>query len=167
GLHGTSGGPVPTAVPSPGHGPGPTPGARRDHGGPDRASRLGRAAGAVVDPGRVRPARHDGLGAAPGPLPGRTRLRGKDPQRGRGPRPAPEQAAPQGPRRRRPPGGRGGTSFGLPPDRERAPGERLTARTRSGLRQDRKSTRLNSSHVKTSYAVFCLKKKENESLSED
>src|SRR5690606_41222008 len=26
-------------------------------------------------------------------------------------------------------------------------------------RQDRKSTRLNSSHVKTSYAVFCLKKK--------
>src|SRR5690606_40978848 len=28
----------------------------------------------------------------------------------------------------------------------------------SGVR-DRKSTRLNSSHVKTSYAVFCLKKK--------
>src|SRR5690606_41677097 len=27
------------------------------------------------------------------------------------------------------------------------------------LRRDRKSTRLNSSHVKTSYAVFCLKKK--------
>src|SRR5690606_39479408 len=26
-------------------------------------------------------------------------------------------------------------------------------------RQDRKSTRLNSSHVKTSYAVFCWKKK--------
>src|SRR5207249_7873462 len=26
--------------------------------------------------------------------------------------------------------------------------------------QDRKSTRLNSSHVSTSYAVFCLKKKE-------
>src|SRR5207302_9303473 len=26
-------------------------------------------------------------------------------------------------------------------------------------RPDRKSTRLNSSHVKTSYAVFCLKKK--------
>src|SRR5436309_8796931 len=26
-------------------------------------------------------------------------------------------------------------------------------------RQDRKSTRLNSSHVKISYAVFCLKKK--------
>src|SRR5690606_42151462 len=28
-------------------------------------------------------------------------------------------------------------------------------------RQDRKSTRLNSSHVKSSYAVFCLKKKKN------
>src|SRR5690606_41874773 len=30
---------------------------------------------------------------------------------------------------------------------------------RSPRQQDRKSTRLNSSHVKTSYAVFCLKKK--------
>src|SRR5690606_41706207 len=29
------------------------------------------------------------------------------------------------------------------------------------LRKDRKSTRLNSSHVKISYAVFCLKKKNN------
>src|SRR5690606_41763978 len=29
---------------------------------------------------------------------------------------------------------------------------------------DRKSTRLNSSHVKISYAVFCLKKKNNISL---
>src|SRR5437868_3367433 len=28
-----------------------------------------------------------------------------------------------------------------------------------GERQDRKSTRLNSSHVSISYAVFCLKKK--------
>src|SRR5690625_6114601 len=28
-------------------------------------------------------------------------------------------------------------------------------------RQDRKSTRLNSSHVATSYAVFCLKKKKD------
>src|SRR5437868_14585663 len=28
-----------------------------------------------------------------------------------------------------------------------------------GVRQDRKSTRLNSSHVSISYAVFCLKKK--------
>src|SRR5690606_39956736 len=30
-----------------------------------------------------------------------------------------------------------------------------------GSRGDRKSTRLNSSHVKISYAVFCLKKKTN------
>src|SRR5438067_2769390 len=30
---------------------------------------------------------------------------------------------------------------------------------RSSLRVDRKSTRLNSSHVSISYAVFCLKKK--------
>src|SRR5688572_31809077 len=29
------------------------------------------------------------------------------------------------------------------------------------LRQDRKSTRLNSSHSQISYAVFCLKKKNN------
>src|SRR2546430_3521177 len=28
-----------------------------------------------------------------------------------------------------------------------------------GIRQDRKSTRLNSSHSQISYAVFCLKKK--------
>src|SRR5690606_39787911 len=30
-----------------------------------------------------------------------------------------------------------------------------------GVTQDRKSTRLNSSHVKISYAVFCLKKKKD------
>src|SRR5690349_22881929 len=30
-------------------------------------------------------------------------------------------------------------------------------------RSDRKSTRLNSSHVETSYAVFCLKKKKSRS----
>src|SRR5690606_41632907 len=32
--------------------------------------------------------------------------------------------------------------------------------------EDRKSTRLNSSHVKISYAVFCLKKKTTPSLSQ-
>src|SRR5207249_8111726 len=53
----------------------------------------------------------------------------------------------------------------------RAPGEALTSSIiptgeiagrrprRSGGRRDRKSTRLNSSHVSISYAVFCLKKK--------
>src|SRR3712207_6864060 len=30
---------------------------------------------------------------------------------------------------------------------------------RTGLKEDRKSTRLNSSHANISYAVFCLKKK--------
>src|SRR3989442_11037712 len=30
---------------------------------------------------------------------------------------------------------------------------------------DRKSTRLNSSHVRISYAVFCLKKKKNQNTS--
>src|SRR5207302_2777934 len=36
----------------------------------------------------------------------------------------------------------------------------LSAARKEG-RRDRKSTRLNSSHVKISYAVFCLKKKKN------
>src|SRR5690606_41750372 len=34
-----------------------------------------------------------------------------------------------------------------------------SANTTAPVHQDRKSTRLNSSHVKISYAVFCLKKK--------
>src|SRR5690606_39358881 len=44
---------------------------------------------------------------------------------------------------------------------------RLSHRLRRGLRhgRDRKSTRLNSSHVKISYAVFCLKKKKNNRCS--
>src|SRR5690606_40433060 len=39
------------------------------------------------------------------------------------------------------------------------PGEQLDQRRLAGAVLDRKSTRLNSSHVKISYAVFCLKKK--------
>src|SRR5436309_6213880 len=35
---------------------------------------------------------------------------------------------------------------------------------RYGATADRKSTRLNSSHVKISYAVFCLKKKKKNKL---
>src|SRR5690606_40339635 len=38
-------------------------------------------------------------------------------------------------------------------------GFRCLAFRDGGSVEDRKSTRLNSSHVKTSYAVFCLKKK--------
>src|SRR3989442_14632503 len=37
----------------------------------------------------------------------------------------------------------------------------LELRLRQQERSDRKSTRLNSSHVRISYAVFCLKKKKN------
>src|SRR5690606_41754975 len=36
-----------------------------------------------------------------------------------------------------------------------------------GCQQDRKSTRLNSSHVKISYAVFCLKKKKKKAQTAD
>src|SRR3712207_8099355 len=44
--------------------------------------------------------------------------------------------------------------------------EKAAADTRDRLAeiaQDRKSTRLNSSHANTSYAVFCLKKKKTQS----
>src|SRR5258707_5525820 len=44
--------------------------------------------------------------------------------------------------------------------RELEPGRSSHPRLRAeGLRRDRKSTRLNSSHANISYAVFCLKKK--------
>src|SRR5439155_23986122 len=43
--------------------------------------------------------------------------------------------------------------------RSRPPGRRAPDRARSASTTDRKSTRLNSSHVAISYAVFCLKKK--------
>src|SRR5947209_15377633 len=39
------------------------------------------------------------------------------------------------------------------------PAKRVASPILSRLRQDRKSTRLNSSHANISYAVFCLKKK--------
>src|SRR5690606_40578583 len=41
-------------------------------------------------------------------------------------------------------------------------GSAATPGHRHGWPGDRKSTRLNSSHVKISYAVFCLKKKTNQ-----
>src|SRR5256885_8636951 len=45
-------------------------------------------------------------------------------------------------------------------DRERVPGRNLARGPMEQLqRRDRKSTRLNSSHLVISYAVFCLKKK--------
>src|SRR3712207_6953833 len=45
--------------------------------------------------------------------------------------------------------------------RERA----VLADAARGRYEDRKSTRLNSSHANISYAVFCLKKKKNNTLS--
>src|SRR5436305_14588355 len=50
----------------------------------------------------------------------------------------------------RPRAGRAGCAPGAPGTVGREP---------SAAAQDRKSTRLNSSHVRISYAVFCLKKK--------
>src|SRR5690349_24111693 len=55
--------------------------------------------------------------------------------------------------------------LGRPPARRRPrtrPGPApcsTPARSPGSARRDRKSTRLNSSHVEISYAVFCLKKK--------
>src|SRR5256885_7564163 len=44
-------------------------------------------------------------------------------------------------------------------DDETGAGDPSAGRARGGEREDRKSTRLNSSHLVISYAVFCLKKK--------
>src|SRR5215469_18117704 len=57
------------------------------------------------------------------------------------------------PRSRRPGAGSGasGSAWRTPPDSAR----------------DRKSTRLNSSHVEISYAVFCLKKKKKKKTQEE
>src|SRR5699024_11898237 len=45
------------------------------------------------------------------------------------------------------------------PESGRSGGRRPDGPRRTGSALDRKSTRLNSSHVSISYAVFCLKKK--------
>src|SRR3712207_9022817 len=48
-------------------------------------------------------------------------------------------------------------------ERAAEPGRQAEVMQRAGQR-DRKSTRLNSSHANISYAVFCLKKKNNSTL---
>src|SRR5438067_6067209 len=53
---------------------------------------------------------------------------------------------------------------GVPGPAPRAPGLHLAG---GAPRRDRKSTRLNSSHVSISYAVFCLKKKKNTEVGTD
>src|SRR5207249_11726612 len=59
------------------------------------------------------------------------------------------------PRRRPPRRGRGRAAHGR--------GRTRARRRRAHAVRDRKSTRLNSSHVSISYAVFCLKKKKKKS----
>src|SRR3712207_6904194 len=53
------------------------------------------------------------------------------------------------------------------PDRERDVFEDRYGTARSAVvgREDRKSTRLNSSHANISYAVFCLKKKKKNPIN--
>src|SRR5436305_4482009 len=53
----------------------------------------------------------------------------------------------------------GGVLLRHPEAADPASRARPAARTSRRERADRKSTRLNSSHVRISYAVFCLKKK--------
>src|SRR5256885_10842385 len=48
---------------------------------------------------------------------------------------------------------------------EQASAEQLEILRRMTPEQDRKSTRLNSSHLVISYAVFCLKKKKKQTVS--
>src|SRR5205809_5956527 len=92
--------------------------------------------------------RHAG-GRAPRAGPRAEQLRGRKPREpvhpARNEHPAVTQ--PHGHVRRAPRGEAAGRAGGSRVDRER------------GLRGDRKSTRLNSSHGYISYAVFCLKKK--------
>src|SRR5699024_11940852 len=53
------------------------------------------------------------------------------------------------------------------PTTTRSPGREHMELLHSGkVREDRKSTRLNSSHVSISYAVFCLKKKKKNTRTE-
>src|SRR5690242_21619803 len=51
-----------------------------------------------------------------------------------------------------------------PPPPARGADRRDEHSGRTGEAQDRKSTRLNSSHMSISYAVFCLKKKNNSTI---
>src|SRR5438874_7453028 len=71
----------------------------------------------------------------------------------------------------RPPVGHGGGGLHTGPERppSRPPAAGRPGQGRAGFLgpgpRDRKSTRLNSSHVEISYAVFCLKKKRCMTLS--
>src|SRR3712207_7235264 len=58
-------------------------------------------------------------------------------------------------------GGREDVDDALGADARAADIDPVLADARAAPAQDRKSTRLNSSHANISYAVFCLKKKKN------
>src|SRR5438270_12765278 len=58
--------------------------------------------------------------------------------------------------------GRGDRHLELPAVPERGPARAGTRGRERGAVEDRKSTRLNSSHSQISYAVFCLKKKKKQ-----
>src|SRR5690349_22405220 len=62
-----------------------------------------------------------------------------------------------------PPGGTGGEVSVISDDYFRTMGIPMIAGREFDRVRDRKSTRLNSSHVEISYAVFCLKKKNKQS----
>src|SRR3712207_7544407 len=55
------------------------------------------------------------------------------------------------------------TTFAVEPDG--TPGEAWNSAAVVSVLEDRKSTRLNSSHANISYAVFCLKKKKKQSIT--
>src|SRR5256885_4897032 len=61
-------------------------------------------------------------------------------------------------------GGPRGTPCGAAGGQGLSASGRPRHRRARGTRQDRKSTRLNSSHLVISYAVFCLKKKKTKTL---
>src|SRR3712207_7654786 len=63
------------------------------------------------------------------------------------------------------PPGLGGGLPGSGSGGHRCPLTGVLLRARRGLRPDRKSTRLNSSHANISYAVFCLKKKKKQTTT--
>src|SRR3712207_9111270 len=56
-------------------------------------------------------------------------------------------------------GDAGATVAAAPAPEKKATPAKKAAATAAGVAEDRKSTRLNSSHANISYAVFCLKKK--------
>src|SRR5690606_41332499 len=87
---------------------------------------------------------------APTPFPYTTLFRSQGPYHHQGHRKGPQVSV--GGQGRAGPAA-GGRRGGCGPGRQ-GPGPHA-----GGRRRDRKSTRLNSSHVKISYAVFCLKKK--------